>query len=131
MTVLIARSGLVRTALTSSKSSPGFPHIAIQRQPTDPYYYADVDIANMIVGSRYMLGYDDDGVFTSLSSGTAAVSDFTISLVPAYDSPSFLLALRVRKASAATKYSPDVFYTEHSSSGSNIYVSQREEETGT
>ena len=94
-----------------------------QRQPSDPYFYADVKLQNIVVGSAWMLGYYDSGTFTELSSGTAVSTDLTISNMPSYGSP-FLLELRVRKSSSGIKYKPLKTFTFHSPLGVTIYVSQ-------
>lgn len=96
------------------------------RLPADPLYYADVSVKNMVVGSAWIIGYDNAGTFTTLDSGTCTVTDFTISGVPAYSS-SFLLELRARKGTAATKYLPFTTYAYHSQSVPTIYVSQVED----
>ena len=121
------RHGLVEGPGTS-KSIPDGQHISsVQRLPTDPYYYASVFIKNMVVDSRWMLGYDDAGTFTELDSGTCENKDFTILNVPSYGSP-FLLELRTRKGSATTKYKPLRSYSYHSSAGVSIFVAQTEDE---
>lgn len=101
--------------------------VAHQRAPTDPYYFADVDVKNMVVGSRYMLGYDNAGTFTELASGTCSQTDFTIANVPAYANP-FLLELRVRKSSTGTKYIPAKSFGYHTASGVTLYVAQAVDE---
>ena len=115
----------------TSESRSGFGGIvsAIQRLPTDPFYYADVDVENAVVGSRYELGYDVSGVFTSFTpsiQGTVATSAFTLSNVPSLASP-MLLWLRMRKGSAATKYQPLNQKSFHSVNGVTFYVSQVED----
>ena len=101
----------------TSRSIPGTVNRAVQRLPTDQFYVADVDIFNMVVGSAWFLGYDDNGTYTELDKGTSTLADFTISNVPAYANP-FTLELRVRNASGSPRYENDVFFTQHSSNGS-------------
>lgn len=120
----VFHNGVVRGAPGSSKSMPGAGfHRSVQREPTDAYYYANVDVVNMVVGSKWMLGYDDGGAFVELDSGTAATADFTISNVPAY-SGLFLMELRVRHASGATRYKPGNFFIYHNAAGVTVFVSQ-------
>lgn len=116
-----------RTSQTVKHSGQGH-HISTQRLPTDPFYYANVEVNNIAVGSRWALGYytnNDpiDGTWVQITNGTSVATSFVISNVAAYGSP-FLLALRVRKSSASPKYIPQPFYTFHSSGGATIYVSQ-------
>lgn len=110
--------------LSSAKAIPvsivlGF----VERGVGDPIYYADVVIQNAVVGSAYWLGYDVNGVFTTLDSGVVATSDFTIPNVPSYTIP-MLLELRIRKSSAAPKYLPYKTFTSHTTSGTTIYTAQ-------
>ena len=119
--------GPVEGPATSKSNPDGLYVTAVQRLPTDPYYYASVSITNMVIGSRWMLGYDNAGAFTELDSGTCAATNFTISNVPSYDSP-FLLQLRTRKSSAGVKYKPLRSYAYHSAAGVSIFVSQVEDE---
>lgn len=110
--------------LVTSKTMPMMgSSISHMRAPTDPYYLAPVYVKNMVVGSRWMLGYDNAGTFTELDSGTAASTDFTIPGVAAYGAP-FLIELRVRNASSVTKYKPGNFFTYHNADGATIFVSQ-------
>ena len=109
---------------TSKSRNSTFGTLSQERAPTDPIYLADVDVKNMVVGSRWMLGYDNNGVYTELDSGTCTVADFTILSVPAYASP-FLLELRVRKSSSGQKYEPLKLFGFHSAFGTSMYVSQQ------
>jgi len=126
-TIPAANGDPVHSPRTSKSILTQSGGIAVQRLPTDPFYYADVVVSNMVDGSRWMLGYDNSGVFTEFSAafeGTkSGAGDFTISNVPAFDDP-FLLELRTRKSSAATKYRPLKTYAYHSLNGTSIYVAQ-------
>lgn len=117
----------VESALPEIATAKSYPYsggvYSHQRSPSDPLFYADIEAQNIIVGSRWMLGYDNAGTFTELDSGTAVATSFTISNVPSYASP-FLLELRVRKSSAATKYEPFKTFSYHSPNGVTVYVSQ-------
>ena len=95
-----------------------------QRAPSDPYFYADIFVENIVIGSRWMLGYTPSGgAFTELASGTAAAASFAISNVPSYASP-MLLELRVRKSSSGTKYLPLRQYAYHAQAGVTMYLAQ-------
>ena len=109
--------------LPTSKSFPGPISYAVQRLPTDAFYYADVDVENVVVGSVWMLGYDNAGTFTPLASGEVTVSNFTIPNVPSF-AASFLLELRVRKGVVQPKYVRLNQFAFHNASGILMYVSQ-------
>jgi len=109
---------------STSKSVPtSMGTYSQERAPTDPFFYANVDVQNIVIGSRWMLGYDNAGVFTELVSGEASATNFIISNVPAFGSP-FLLELRVRKSSAQPKYKKMNLFGFHSGNGIVMYLSQ-------
>ena len=110
---------------TSKSIATGHSVASVQRAPTDPFFYADVDIENAVVGSAYILGYDVGGDFVALSgfSGTVTTATFTLENVPSYTSP-MLLRLRLRKGTSGTKYIPFELYATHSPNGVNMYCSQ-------
>lgn len=97
--------------------------VSTQRAPSDPFFFADVNVINAVVGSAYWLGYDDNGTFTILDEGTVATAEFTISNVPSFSS-SMVLELRVRKSSSAPKYLPHNAFGVHSPTGTTIYCAQ-------
>lgn len=124
MGIMIPNASDCFGALGSAKAQPVTGcALAIIRLPTDPLYYADVSVKNMVVGSRWAIGYDDSGTFTILDEGDCTATDFTIPSAPAYSS-TFLLELRVRKGTTAPKYKPYKTYAYHSKQGATIYVSQ-------
>ena len=112
---------------------PGAPIggvISHTRAPTDPFFYADVEVQNARAGSAYMLGYLVSGEFTPLAgfSGTVAgtenaLVDFTLTNVPSY-AATMVLELRLRKGTSGTKYQPYSANAVHSSNGVIMYVSQ-------
>lgn len=119
------------TYVPTSRSLPtASGTVSQQRAPTDPFYYADVEVQNIVIGSSWMLGYYDAGDFTELDSGTAAATSFTISSVPSYGSP-FLLELRVRKSSAQPKYKRVNQFAFHNAQGIVMYISQVLDEVAT
>lgn len=100
--------------------------VSTVRAPTDPYYYADLEIQNAVVGSRYWVAQASD-LSNVIESGTVATSSFTISGIAAYANP-MLVEIRLRKASGGTKYQAYRGYVYLPSSGAVAYVSQVEDE---
>ncbi len=96
--------------------------VTLNRLPTDPLFYSDVTLENIIVGSRYWLvpNADESNV---LASGTAAATTVELTGIPVYANPQ-LLQLRVRKASSGTKYLPLRTYAYQGRDGAFFYVSQ-------
>ena len=126
--VIHSRYGAHSVIPTANAIPTAIGVLSHQRAPTDPFFYANVDVENMVVGSRWMLGYTPSGgEFTELASGTAATSAFTIENVPSYASP-MLLELRVRKASGSPKYEPLRQYANHNPNGVNMYLAQQLDE---
>ena len=95
---------------------------SIARLPTDPLFYSDVELTNIVVGSRYWIALATDPD-TVLASGTAASTTVTESGLPVYTNPQLLL-VRVRKSSASTKYFPLTVYGYQDRDGASIYISQ-------
>lgn len=116
--------GSIPTSKSLGLAGGGGILYAEQRSPSDPFFYADVTIDNIVVGSRWMLGYTPSGgAFTELASGTASTTSVVVSNVPSYSAP-MQLELRVRKASDGVKYQPLRVYTVHSPNGASFFISQ-------
>jgi hypothetical protein len=77
--------------------------IGVFRLPTDPLFYADLVLQNIVSGSRYRVIKDDDG--TELSTGVAGSTTVTLTGLPVYANPQ-LVKITVRKGTAAPKYQP-------------------------
>jgi hypothetical protein len=73
------------------------------RLPTDPLFYADLVLQNIVSGSRYRVTKDDDG--TELATGVAGSTTETLTGLPVYANPQ-LVKITVRKGTAAPKYQP-------------------------
>ena len=95
---------------------------SVVRLPTDPLFYSDVELTNIVAGSRYWIALASDPD-TVLASGTAASTTVTESGIPVYTNPQLLL-VRVRKSSASTKYFPLTVYGYQDRNGASIYISQ-------
>jgi len=96
--------------------------LAVQRDPSDPYFYASVTINGAVIGSRYLL-LDNDDHSTVLSEGLISSYLEVIPNVPSYDSP-MVMFLRLRNATGVIKYKTYEGYVPHSSTGATFYVSQ-------
>lgn len=113
------------TVLPTASSIPGiFTAFANQRLPTDPLFYSDVILENIVVGSRYRIALNSDD--TELSKGTSASTTETISSLPCYTNPQ-LLKCDVRYSSATPKYIPLTIYSYQDREGANFFVSQIED----
>jgi hypothetical protein len=111
--------------MDSAFSAPGMYGIGTyynQRLPTDPFFFADVIIQNIVAGSRYWIAQATD-LTNVLAAGTAGSSKFTVPSIPAYDNP-MLLEIRVRKASEPVKYQPYVTYAYLARGGITVYIAQ-------
>jgi len=110
----------------SSRSRPsGWRNtFAVQRAPTDPYYYANLILQNVIGGSRYRI--TDSASGTELASGLvggSVATDVTINGLAAYSNPA-LLRVTIRRGTSAPKYQPFETFTYLYRVGSNAYISQ-------
>lgn len=71
------------------------------RLPTDPLFYADLTLDNIVVGSRYRVTRRSNG--DELATGVAASTSETISALPCYSNP-MLVDITVRNASGSPAY---------------------------
>ena len=56
------------SGLDTSKYHPGvIVNYSVERASTDPYFYASIDIKNMVVGSRYWIAQESDHSVVSKS----------------------------------------------------------------
>lgn len=93
----------------------------VARLPTDPRYYADLVLQNVVAGSRYRVTRNDTGA--ELATGTGGGSDITISNIPCYTNP-MLVDIMIRNASGATKYKPFATAAYIYKTGGSAYVIQ-------
>jgi len=82
-------------------SSGGNRSMGTLRLPTDPLYYMELTLENIVVGSRYRITRQSTG--QELASGVASSTTEVISGVPVYSS-NMLMAVTVRKASGSPNY---------------------------
>ncbi|MEK7185503.1 MAG: hypothetical protein AAB726_02675, partial [Patescibacteria group bacterium] len=88
-----------------------------------PGRIADIVLTNVVTGSTYYVFKTSDS--TLLGSGTASGSTVTIANV-AYTAD-FGITIRVRKATAATKYIPFETQATVTSTGASVYIGQLED----
>lgn len=96
--------------------------MGVARLPTDPLFYSDVLLVNIIAGSRYRLSVDSGELATGIVSGSGYVTE-TISSMPVYANPQ-LLTLDVRYSSDSTKYLPLTLLAYQTRLGASFYVAQ-------
>lgn len=110
---------------TSKSARRGWNSNAVLRAPTDPYFYADVILENIAVGSRYWLVQDSDHS-NVLATGVASDTTVTLTDIPAYSNP-MLILVRVRKATSTPLYKPLDTYANLIKAGVTVYISQEED----
>lgn len=95
------------------------------RLPTDPLFYFAITLENIVIGSRYRVTRNSDGL--ELATGTAASTTEVISGVPAYSS-NMLMNLTIRNASGSPAYK--IFDTSAYAArdGAFVYVLQQSDE---
>lgn len=91
------------------------------RLPTDPLFYADLVLQNVVVNSRYRVIVDDTG--EELAAGTAASAEVTLSGLAVYANPQ-LVKITVRKGTSAPKYEPLDAYAYMTSGEVSAYIAQ-------
>lgn len=89
------------------------------RLPTDPVFYADFTLTNLVTGSSYWVAQASD-LTNVLGSGTAGSSTVVISGMASYDAPQMLVTIRIRKAGYVA------FETQayHQKTGAGSYIIQ-------
>ncbi len=101
--------------------------VGANRLPTDPLFFANLTLRNVVAGSRYRITRSDTG--TELATGVASGSglvDVVVSGVPCFSNPQ-QVAITVRNASGTIKYK--VFDTAAfiSKSGGEAFILQQED----
>lgn len=95
--------------------------LSVQRDPTDPLFYASLLINNIVVGSTYWIAIESD-LTTVLATGVAGSTSFSVTNIPVYSNP-MLITIRVRKSG----YLPFETNTNLAKDGSSAYISQVED----
>lgn len=110
-------------AVASSFSYPvGSVGVINQRLPTDPLFYANITLQNIVTGSRYWVAKADD-LTTVLATGIAASSEEVLENMPAYTNP-MLIEVRVRKGTAGVRYEPLRMHVYLGRDGAVAYLAQ-------
>ncbi len=115
----------VPAARGKMNSSLGGLSVGVFRLPTDPLYYMELTLENIVVGSRYRITRQSTG--DELATGVAASTTEVISGVPVYES-NMLMAVTVRKASGSPNYK--IFDTNVYAAklGASVYILQQLDE---
>lgn len=95
--------------------------LGMARLPTDPLFYADLTLENIVVGSRYRVARASDG--TELASGDALASTVNLTGLPVYTNP-MLVKITVRKGTTAHKYQPLDTFANMARGTATAYISQ-------
>lgn len=113
----------VETGKVSASLGP--PVIGAFRLPTDPLFYANFTLQNVIGGSRFRITRNDNG--NELASGLvpgSVATDHTISGIAGFENP-MLMRIVIRNASGSTKYrSFETFAFLYKSGGSSYILQQ-------
>lgn len=99
---------------------------AVQRAPTDAYFYGTLTLQNVIAGSRYWVARASD-LSVVLGTGIAAGGDIELAGLPAYANP-MLMKIRIRNASGTPAYKPVETYAYLIKAGVTIYIEQQLDE---
>lgn len=122
---MIPVNGSVVSVLDTARSSPSFADsrfFSVQRLPSDPLFYANITLQNIVVGSRYWVAKATDLSYV-LATGVAESSEVVLTNIQSYSNP-MLIEVRVRKASEPVKYQPFVTYGYLVRGGVTIYCAQ-------
>lgn len=99
--------------------------VGVFRLPTDPLFYADLVLQNIVSGSRYRVTIDSDG--TELATGVAGSTEVTLSGLAVYSNPQ-LVSVVIRNASGSPTYKPFETKASMSAGTTSVYVSQIQDE---
>jgi hypothetical protein len=95
--------------------------IGVFALPTDPLFYADLVLQNIVSGSRYRVTVDDTG--EELATGEASSTEVTLEGLAVYANPQ-LVKITVRKGTSAPKYEPLDTYAYMTRGSVSAYVAQ-------
>jgi hypothetical protein len=97
--------------------------IGIARLPTDPVGSSTLTLTNVVVGSRYRVERQSDGVL--VAEGTAAATSVALSLgYFAAGNSANDVRIRVRKGTSAPKYQPFQTQTTLGAANQSVYIAQ-------
>lgn len=115
LTVIHAERGRIAPSLIGGSAN------GIFRLPTDPLFYADLTLENIVVGSRYRVTRHSNG--EELATGEAASATVELTGLAVYANP-MLVKITVRKGTTAPKYEPLDTYVNMTRGATTAYISQ-------
>lgn len=109
---------------SSSKSLPISALICatVVRHPGDPKYLSDIELQNIVIGSRWRIERASDGLL--IAGGVAASTSIILPDQPAYNE-NMLFLVKVRKASVAPYYTALETYGVLGRGGVAIWIDQK------
>ncbi len=126
MTVIIPHPYNAISPAARGRTAPAIGQgVGIFRLPTDPLFFAQLTLDNIVVGSRYRVTRRSNG--EELATGVAASTTEVIAGISIYSNP-MLVDITVRNASGSPAYSifdTSAFMTRE---GATAYILQRAEE---
>ena len=93
------------------------------RLPTDPIFFADFTLTNVVAGSSYWIA-ESANLSNVLASGTAASSTVVISGMASYGTPTMLVTIRIRYSSGGVVYKTFETQAFHQKVGAGSYIIQ-------
>lgn len=120
---IVSRAGVVAMpdARGTVFGTAGGAVVARGRLPTDPLFYADLTLENIVVGSRYRVTRHDTG--DELATGVAASTTVNLTGLAVYANP-MLVKITVRKGTTAPKYEPLDTFVNITRGTTAAYISQ-------
>ena len=112
-------------AARGKMSSTGFMSVGVFRLPTDPLYYMELTLENIVVGSRYRITRQSTG--QELATGVASSTTEVIVGVPSFSS-NMLMDITIRKASGSPNYKIFDTAAYANPAGSSAYILQQLDE---
>lgn len=112
---------LVPAATGRVASAPRGLSAGVFRLPTDPLFYADLTLENIVVGSRYRVTRASTG--EELAAGEAASTTVNLTGLPVYANP-MLVKITVRKGTTTPKYQPLDTFVNMARGVATAYISQ-------
>ena len=95
--------------------------IGIFRLPTDPLFYTNLTLENIVVGSRYRVTRASTG--EELATGDSASTTVNLTGLPVYSNP-MLVKITVRKGTTAPKYQPLDTFVNLTRETATAYIAQ-------
>lgn len=117
------RTGVRELPSTSKSLMCSAGMISHLRVAGDTFFYADITLNDVILGSRYwIVDYTDNTVI--LSTGLITTNPQILTGIPAQNQPQVLM-LRLRNASGVTKYKQYESVNVHQKTGTYFYCAQQ------